>query len=63
MALTNAYLIDLMKRVEARNPNDKQFLITVRSVLESIEPVVEARPELIEKGGIYKELYQLYAAM
>ena len=50
MALKNAYLIDLMKTVEARNPNDKQFLITVRSVLESIEPVVEARPELIEKG-------------
>ena len=50
MALKNAYLIDLMKTVEARNPNDKQFLITVRSVLESIEPVVKARPELIEKG-------------
>ena len=50
MALKNAYLIDLMNRVEQRNPNDAQFLITVRSVLESIEPVVEARPELIEKG-------------
>ena len=32
MALKNAYLIDLMSRVEKRNPNDKQFLITVRSV-------------------------------
>ena len=50
MALKNAYLIDLMNRLEQRNPNDAQFLITVRSVLESIEPVVEARPELIEKG-------------
>ncbi len=50
MALKNAYLIDLMTQVEKRNPSDKQFLITVRSVLESIEPVVEARPELIEKG-------------
>ena len=50
MALKNAYLIDLMNRVEQRNPNDTQFLITVRSVLESIEPVVETRPELIEKG-------------
>ncbi len=48
--MKNAYLIDLMERVEKRNPNDKQFLITVRSVLDSIEPVVEARPELIEKG-------------
>jgi len=50
MALKNAYLIELMKKVEQRNAGDKQFLITVRSVLESIEPVVEARPELIEKG-------------
>lgn len=48
--MKNAYLMDLMERVEKRNPNDKQFLITVRSVLDSIEPVVEARPELIEKG-------------
>jgi len=52
MALKNSYLIDLMKTVEQRNAGDKQFLITVRSVLESIEPVVEARPELIEKGVI-----------
>ena len=42
--MKNAYLMDLMERVEKRNPNDKQFLITVRSVLDSIEPVVEARP-------------------
>ena len=50
MALKNAYLIDLMNRVEARNPNDKQFLITVRSVLESIEPVVERHPEYVKAG-------------
>ena len=50
MALKNAYLIDLMQRVEARNANDKQFLITVRSVLESIEPVVEKHPEYVKAG-------------
>ncbi len=50
MALKNSYLIDLMSRVEARNPNDKQFLITVRSVLESIEPVVEKHPEYVKAG-------------
>ncbi|MBR6767057.1 MAG: NADP-specific glutamate dehydrogenase, partial [Clostridia bacterium] len=50
MALKNAYLIDLMSRVEKRNPNDKQFLITVKSVLESIEPVVEAHPEYVKAG-------------
>jgi len=52
MALKNSYLIELMEKVEKRNAGDKQFLITVRSVLESIEPVVEARPELIEKGVV-----------
>ena len=50
MALKSAYLIDLMSRVEARNPNDKQFLITVKSVLESIEPVVEKHPEYVKAG-------------
>ena len=50
MALKNAYLIDLMERVEKRNPNDKQFLITVKSVLESIEPVVERHPEYVKRG-------------
>ncbi len=50
MALKNAYLIDLMDRVEKRNPNDKQFLITVKSVLESIEPVVERHPEYVKRG-------------
>ena len=50
MAIKNEYLKKLMETVEKRNPNDKQFLITVRSVLESVEPVVDAHPEYIEKG-------------
>ena len=50
VALKNPYLADLMARVEKRNAGDAQFLITVRSVLESIEPVVEKHPEYIEKG-------------
>ena len=50
MALKNPYLADLMARVEKRNAGDAQFLITVRSVLESIEPVVEKHPEYVEKG-------------
>jgi len=50
MALKNEYLQKLMETVEKRNAGDKQFLITVRSVLESIEPVVEAHPEYIRMG-------------
>ena len=54
MALKNAYLIDLMNRVEARNPNDKQFLITVRSVLELFveqERVIKFRVPWIDDAG------------
>ncbi len=50
MSLKNEYLINLMNTVEKRNANDKQFLITVKSVLESIEPVVEAHPEYVKAG-------------
>ena len=48
--IKNEYLQKLMETVEKRNADDKQFLITVRSVLESIEPVVEAHPEYIKMG-------------
>ena len=56
MALKNPYLCDLMNRVEQRNAGHTQFLITVRSVLESIEPVVEAHPEYVEKAVSYTHL-------
>ena len=52
MSLKNQYLIDLVARVEARNAGEKEFHQTVREVLESIEPVIEARPELIRAGVI-----------
>ena len=44
------YLNDLMARVELRNPGESEFHQTVREVLESIEPVLEQRPEYIESG-------------
>ena len=46
------YLNDLMARVEKRNPNEPEFHQTVREVLESIEPVIEARPDLVKAGVI-----------
>ena len=44
------YLKDLMARVEARNPNEPEFHQTVREVLESLEPVIEKRPEYVKSG-------------
>ena len=39
-----------MARVEKRNPNEPEFHQTVKEVLESIEPVIEAHPEYIKLG-------------
>ncbi len=50
MALKNQYLIDLLARVEKRNAGEPEFIQTVTEVLESIEPVVEKRPDLVEAG-------------
>ncbi len=52
MAIKNAYLLDLIERVEKRNAGETEFHQTVREVLESIEPVIEARPELIKSGVV-----------
>jgi len=46
------YLNDLMARVEARNAGEPEFHQTVREVLESIEPVLEQRPDSIKAGVI-----------
>ena len=52
MRIKNEYLIGLMERVEKRNPGEPEFHQAVRDVIESLEPVIEANPELIEKGII-----------
>ncbi len=52
MSFKLAYLSDVMDTVIKRNPNEPEFHQAVREVLESLEPVIEAEPELIEKGVI-----------
>ena len=48
----NAYLENLMETVIKRNPAEPEFHQAVREVLESLEPVIDAHPEYIEKGVI-----------
>ncbi|MDE6004721.1 MAG: NADP-specific glutamate dehydrogenase [Oscillospiraceae bacterium] len=50
MALKNQYLLDLLERVKARNQGEPEFIQTVTEVFESVEPVVEKRPDLVEAG-------------
>ena len=48
--MKNEYLRDLTLRLAARDPAQPEFLQAVHEVLESLEPVVEARPEFIREG-------------
>ena len=57
MALTNSYLQSVSETVQKRNPNEPEFQQAVYEVLESLQPVVEARPEL-EKNGIMERIVE-----
>ena len=48
----NQYLNELYERVVARNAGEPEFHQTVKEVLESIEPVIEARPDYVKAGVI-----------
>ena len=50
MSIKNAYLAELLERVEKRNPNEPEFIQAVSEVLESLEPVVEQNPVYITSG-------------
>ena len=51
MGLKNEYLKGVLAEVERRDAGEPEFIQAVTEVLESLEPVVEARPE-IEKLNI-----------
>ena len=50
--MKNQYLIDVLENVKKRNANEPEFLQTVTEVLESIEPVIDQRPDLVEAGVV-----------
>lgn len=50
MALKNQYLIDLLETVKKRNAGEPEFIQAVTEVFESLQPVVEKRPDLVEAG-------------
>ncbi|MGI6203629.1 MAG: NADP-specific glutamate dehydrogenase [Eubacteriales bacterium] len=52
MAFSSSYLSDVYKSVEKRNPGEPEFLQAVKEVLESLEPVVERRPDIVKAGII-----------
>ncbi len=52
MSFKSAYLNELYERVVKRNAGEPEFHQTVKEVFESIEPVLEARPDFIESGVV-----------
>ena len=53
--MNNAYLNRVFNKVKERDPNESEFLQAVKEVLESIEPVIERRPDL-EAAGIIERI-------
>ena len=52
MTFKSEYLAKVYDDVCKRNPNEPEFLQAVGEVLESLEPVVERRPDIVEAGVI-----------
>ena len=50
MQIKNDYLANLYERVAKRNPNEPEFLQAVGEVLESLSPVADKRPDLVQAG-------------
>lgn len=50
MALKNQYLSNLLKTVIKRNPGEPEFIQAVTEVFDTLEPVIEKRPDLVEAG-------------
>ncbi|MDE7400027.1 MAG: NADP-specific glutamate dehydrogenase [Oscillospiraceae bacterium] len=50
MALKNQYLVDLLETVKKRNPGEPEFIQAVTEVFETLQPVAEKRPDLVEAG-------------
>ena len=46
--MKNAYLLSVLETVKRRNPAEPEFIQAVTEVLETLEPVIERRPDLVE---------------
>ena len=50
MAIKNAYILDLLARIEKRNPGEPEFIQAVTEVLSTLEPVIDQRQDLVDAG-------------
>ena len=52
MKLENKYLLNVLKNVKKRNPNEPEFIQAVTEVFITLQPVIEKRPYLVKAGVI-----------
>lgn len=52
MKYSEDYIAKIIASVEKRNPGEPEFIQAVKEVLESIEPMLAARPDIVEAGII-----------
>jgi glutamate dehydrogenase (NADP+) len=52
-----SYITDVLETVYQRNPDESEFLQAVKEVLETLEPVLERRPEY-QKNGILERIVE-----
>ena len=50
--MKNAYLKGVLENVKKRNAGEPEFIQAVTEVLETLEPVIERRPDLVEAGVV-----------
>jgi len=50
MAIKNAHLLEVYEKTVKRNPNEPEYLQAVKEVFESLDPVADKRPDLVEAG-------------
>ena len=55
--MKNEYLLSVLENVKKKDANEPEFIQTVTEVLESLEHVVEQRPELA-KTGLFERLVE-----
>ena len=50
--MKNAYLLSVLETVKKRNPAEPEFIQAVTEVLETLEPVIDKRPDLVEANVV-----------
>ena len=53
----NAYIQEVLEKVEKRDKNEPEFLQTVEEVLKSLETVIDQHPEY-QKAGLLERLVE-----